>query len=99
MNQTTQVLTFFLSCPQPRAWLVLTSDDQEPHVVEMQHRKRGVWSASVDLIPGDYRCRYYSGDDRNVSYYGPARMDGGIDCEMDTPVSVRTGQSSVPVLV
>ena len=80
MNQPSHILTFHLTCPESRAWVVLKSDDQEPRVLEMEQRNSKVWSASADLIPGDYQCRYYCGDDRNVNYYGPARVDGGIDC-------------------
>ena len=89
MSQPSQILTFNFICPELRAWLVLESDDQEPHVLEMEQRNPGTRSASVDLIQGEYRCRYYSGDDRNVNYYGPAQIDGGIDCGMDTLVSVK----------
>jgi hypothetical protein len=89
MSQPSQVLTFYLTCPESRAWLVLESDDQQPHVLEMERRNPSVWSASVDLVPGEYWCRYYCGDDRNVNYYGPAYIDGGVDCGMDTLVSVK----------
>jgi hypothetical protein len=88
MIQPSQILTFHLTCAEPRAWVVLKSDDQEPRVLEMERRNATAWSASADLIPGDYRCRYYCGDDRNVNYYGPARIAGGIECGMDTQISV-----------
>jgi hypothetical protein len=88
MNQPLQTLTFQLKSPEARAWVVLTSDDQEPQVLEMERRNTAVWSASADLIPGNYQCRYYCGDDHNVNYHGPAHIDNGIDCGMDTLVSV-----------
>lgn len=88
MNGPSQILTFHLICPESRAWLVLNRDDLEPHVYEMHEQNRSVWSATADLIPGEYRCRYYCGDDRRVNYHGPAHIDGGIDCGMDTVVSV-----------
>jgi hypothetical protein len=93
MSQPSQILTFNLTCPQSRAWLVLESDHQEPRVLEMEQRNPSVWSASVDLIQGEYRCRYYSGDDRSVNYLGPAQIDGGIDCGMDTLVSVKISEA------
>jgi len=93
MSQPSQILTFNLTCPESRAWLVLECDDQEPHVLEMEQRIPSVWTASVDLMQGEYRCRYYSGDDRTVNYYGPAQIDGGIDCGMDTLVSVKISEA------
>jgi hypothetical protein len=81
MNQHSKSVTFDLTCPQSRAWLVLTSDDREPHVVEMCQQNRMLWPASADLSPGEYRCRYYAGDDQNVSYFGPASSEGSIECD------------------
>ena len=92
MSQPSQILTFNLTCPESRAWLVIESDDQEPHVLEMEQRNPNAWSASVDLMPGEYWCRYYSGNDRSVNYHGPAQIDGGIDCGMDTLVSVKISE-------
>jgi hypothetical protein len=59
----------------------------------MKRRRPRVWTASAELMPGEYRCRYYSGDDKNVSYHGPAHIDGGVDCGMDTLVSVKIPES------
>jgi hypothetical protein len=89
MLQQSQFVQLQMMCAEPRAWLVLTSDVQEPSVVEMHRRYPDSWSASADLIPGEYRCRYYCGDDRNIVYLGPAHIVGGTDCGMDTLVSVR----------
>lgn len=88
MQQQSKAVTFDSTCPQSRAWLVLTSDNGEPHVVEMRQRHLKIWSASADLVPGTYRCRVYSGDDQSVSYYGPANVEGSIDCGMDALLSV-----------
>jgi hypothetical protein len=92
MQQQSRFVTFHVTCTEPRAWLVLTSDVQEPSVVEMHRRHPNNWSISADLIPGEYRCRCYSGDDRNVTYQGPAHIDGGTECGMDTSVSVKFPQ-------
>ena len=88
MSQQTKSVAFSLTCPDPRAWLVLTSADRKPRVVEMRHRDPSTWSACTHLSPGEYLCRYYSGDDRNVFYHSPAHIDGSIDCGMDALVSV-----------
>ena len=96
MSQQSQLLTFSLTCPGPRAWLVLNSDDRKSRVVEMQQRYPGLWSAIADLIPGEYRCRYYCGDDRQVTYYGPAHMAGAVDCGMDALVSVGIPEEKEP---
>ncbi len=81
-------VTFDLTSPHPRAWLVLTSDNREPYVIEMRQRHRRIWSASADLMPGEYRCRYYCGDDQHISYHGPAHIAGSIGCGMDALYSV-----------
>ncbi|MDP9175375.1 MAG: hypothetical protein M3O30_16155 [Planctomycetota bacterium] len=88
MSQKSKVVTFSLTCPQPRAWLVLKTANRKPRVVVMRQRLPDLWSASEELMPGEYHCCYYCGDDLNVNYYGPARVDGGVDCGMDTLVSI-----------
>ena len=89
MTSRSQVLTFHLACPEPRAWLVIQCDDQEPQVVEMWSGYPNHWSASAWLAPGQYRCRYYCGDDHRVVYGGPARINGSFDEGMDGLVSVK----------
>jgi hypothetical protein len=89
MSQQSQIVNFKLRCPEPRAWLVLASDNQEPRVVEMQPRDLSRKFACPDLIPDDYRCRYYCGDDRNVTYHGPATTEGSVACGMDALMSVK----------
>ncbi len=86
-DQSTNV-TFLLTSIEPRAWLVLTGDLQEPRVVEMQQTTPNVWSASEDLIQDEYRCRFYCGNDTYVCYQGPAHITGGIDGGMDTLLSI-----------
>jgi len=94
MSQQSKIVTFQLSCPKPRAWLVLTSDKQKPRVVEMRQRDLLMKSAFPELIPDIYRCRYYCGDDRNVNYHGPAPTVGSIDCGMDALLSVKVPEES-----
>jgi hypothetical protein len=89
MSQQTKSVSFSLTCPDPRAWLVVTSVHRTPRVVEMQHRGPSTWSACTNLVPGEYHCRYYSGDDRNVFYHSPAHIEGSTDDGMDALVSVR----------
>jgi hypothetical protein len=84
-----KTLTFRLTCPETRAWLVLKGGNGGSQIVEMRRAHTNVWSASADLIPGEYECRYYVGDEKTVIYYGPAHIDGGVDCGMDTLVSVK----------
>ena len=88
MSEQSTIVTFRLTCPEPRAWLVLTSGTRKTRVVEMRQQTPSIWSASADLAPGEYHCRYYCGDDRNVVYYGPANIEGSIEQGMDALVSV-----------
>ncbi len=88
MSQQSKSVVFSFACLERRAWLVLTSGSREPHVVEMQRRDDNIWSACATLAPGEYRCRYYSGDERNVMYQGPAHIEGSTDGGMDALVSV-----------
>lgn len=88
MSDRSQIVTFLLTSSQPRAWVVINSAKLESRVVEMWKRYANHWSASTWLTPGDYHCRYYCGDDHQVSYHGPAQTTGSIDVGMDGLVSV-----------
>ena len=88
MSERSQIVTFYLTCSEPRAWLVIHSDNHQAQVVEMCNGYPNHWSASARLAPGQYRCRYYCGDDHLVTYYGPARISGSIDEGRDGLVSV-----------
>ena len=90
MDQHSQIVAFRFSSPAPRAWLIVNGGKSEPLVVEMRRESPNVWSASVCLFPGKYRCRYYCGDQRNVAYYGPASIDGSTVDGMDAVVSVES---------
>jgi hypothetical protein len=87
-RQRSQIVTFYLTCPEPRAWLVIHSDIDGPRVVEMWNGYPNHWSASAWLFPGKYHCRFYCGDDHNVIYHGPARMTGCCEETMEGLVSV-----------
>ena len=89
MGQQAKRVTFDLMCSELRAWLVLTSDDRSSYVIEMHQGEAGGWSADADLPPGEYRGRYYSGDDRNVNYYGAANVAGSTGCGMDAVISIK----------
>ena len=90
-----QIVTFYLTSSQPRAWVVINSVKQESRVVEMWRGYANHWSASAWLIPGDYLCRYYCGDDHQVIYHGPARTTGSIDEGLDGIVSVEQTRGEV----
>ena len=100
MSERLKNVAFSLTCPQERAWLVVTGGRIGPRVIEMRQECPGILSACADLVPGQYHCRYYSGDERNVMYYGPAHTEGSIDCGMDALVSVNVPEKSeVPQFV
>jgi CheY-like chemotaxis protein len=90
MSQQSQIIAFSFSSPSPRAWLVVKGGESESLVLEMQRQHPNVFSANVGLNPGQYSCRYYCGDQRNVSYHGPASIDGGTNDRMDSVISVQT---------
>lgn len=90
MSDRPQLLTFFLTSSQPRAWLVVASGQDKTQVVEMSKGQLNHWSASLWLAPRDYRCRYYCGDDRQVVYHGPASLKGPEGEAMDGLVSVES---------
>ena len=89
MAHQSQPITFSLISNDPRAWVVVTSDHTKPCVVEMREERPSFWSTSTDLIPGEYRCRYYSGNERSVHYCGPATIKGAIESGMDALISIK----------
>ncbi len=94
MSDKSKTVAFSLTSSQPRAWLVLKGDHQKPRVVEMQQGHPGIWSASEDLIPDEYLCRFYCGDDLHVFYHGPADAAGGIVSDLDMLISVAVPHNS-----
>jgi hypothetical protein len=92
MAQQTQLVIFHLRCPEQRAWLVLASDSRKSRVLEMHQLYPCNWLATAYLIPGQYDCRYYGGDDRTVIYYGAAKIEARTDCGIDALVSVNSPQ-------
>ena len=95
MSQNSQIVTFHVRCPELRAWVVATRDDLETHVVEMHQGCPSDWFASVELMVGDHLCRYYAGDDRNVTYFRAASVEGSLDCGLDALISVKGPESAV----
>lgn len=83
-----QTVTFYLNSPEQRVYLVGQKGDQHSFTVEMR-QMGGLWFARLDLSEGDYRFRYYAGDDRNVVYLGPACTAGSIHDGMDALISIR----------
>jgi hypothetical protein len=93
MSKRSQTVTFHLACTAPRVWLVIRPEDGKARVLEMRRKFPGAWSARMDLERGQYRCRYYCGDNRNVVYEGPALAgtnnagdDGGMDARLSVEV-------------
>jgi len=95
MSQQSQIVAFSFSSPLPRAWLVVKGGETESLVVEMRRHHPNVFSASVGLNPGQYSCRYYCGDQLNVSYHGPASIDGSTDDGMDSGISVESPRQPI----
>lgn len=46
------------------------------------------WQLRLKLAPGVYRFRYYAGDARQMTYYGPAQITGGVVDAMDTKLEL-----------
>jgi hypothetical protein len=88
MSDRSQIVTFFLTSSEPRAWVVINNAEHESRVIEMWKGYPNHWSVSAWLIPGDYHCRYYCGDDHEVTYHGPARTTGSTNVGMEGLVSV-----------
>ncbi len=90
MAQKSQNVTFFLASSEPQAWLVVCADKQVPLVVGMRPVAQNYWFATVPLISGEYRCRFYCGDANRVFYSGPASITGSTQSGMDAVVSVES---------
>jgi CheY-like chemotaxis protein len=95
MSQHLQTFNFDLKSSSPRAWLVVQGGDAEPLVIEMSKAFPNHWSANALLTPGEYRCRFYCGDDHNVTYFGPASVNGSTEAGMDALVSIRIEKSKI----
>jgi hypothetical protein len=89
MSERSQITTFHLTSSQPRAWLVISRDDAKTQVIEMWKGYSNRWSASAWLMCGEYRCRYYCGDEKHVVYHGPAHINSGTDEGMDGLESIK----------
>jgi hypothetical protein len=82
-----ETVTFYLNSPEQRIYLVGQKDNQHSFVIEMR-QMGGLWFARLELSEGDYRFRYYAGDDRNVAYLGPACAAGSFHDGMDALISI-----------
>jgi two-component system OmpR family response regulator len=95
MAQKSQSVTFELASSEPRAWVVVKSDHHSPLVMKMQKVAPNQWSANFSLTSGEYRCRFYCGDERNVVYFGPANISGSTESGMDAVVMVKSPQEEI----
>ena len=94
ISQDSEIVTFHVRCPEPRAWVVSTRNNLETHVVEMHQGCPNDWFASVELTAGEHLCRYYAGDDRNVTYYRAASVGDCLECGLDALISVKGGEKA-----
>jgi hypothetical protein len=63
----------------------------------MHEKDAGNWTISTELIAGEYRCRYYGGDDQSVVYCGAANVDGSVDCGLDGLLSVKIPEEATGI--
>jgi CheY-like chemotaxis protein len=105
MARRPQIVTFNFNCSQSQVWVSIVSETLPPQTIEMRQTFPNCWTASAWLVPGQYFCRYYSGDDRNVVYQGPAKLIGvEPDSLTDGLVSIdvphrSTGAASMNILL
>jgi CheY-like chemotaxis protein len=105
MDRRPQIVTFNFNCAEQRVWVTINSKTLPPQTIEMRQTFPNCWTTSVWLVPGQYFCRYYSGDDRNVAYHGPAKLIGvEPDALMDGLVSIdvprrSSGAASMNILL
>jgi len=68
-----QPLMFRLLSNEPKAFLVVAdSEGNRVRATTMRQIWPGIWETPFALQPGNYRGRYYVGDDSQVIYHGPA---------------------------
>lgn len=95
MAQKSQDVRFELVSSEARAWVVVTSDNREPLVVEMEKAAANNWSANVPLTPGEYRCRFYCGGEKSIVYFGPASISGSALSGMDAVILVESEKEEI----
>jgi CheY-like chemotaxis protein len=95
VGQRLQILNFDLITSEPRAWVVVKGNDTEPLVFETSKGYSNRWFASALLPPVEYRCRFYCGDHRNITYFGPASVNGSEEVGMDNVVSVEMRKKKI----
>jgi hypothetical protein len=75
--------TFTVVCEAELMFLVAQDESCQSKVFPMQEIRKHLWQANVDLEPGVYRMRYYSGNQNFVSYFAPVGtvtdMQDGLD--------------------
>jgi hypothetical protein len=84
-----KLITFHLVSPEPRAILVMRNEAGDPSVIVMKQRRPRFWTARVELSEGTYHCRYYCGDEKSVTYHGPAHANGSSEDGLDAVVSIK----------
>jgi len=95
MGQKSEIVTFHLASSELRAWVVIKGEPDMTQVVEMWQRYPNQWSASTWLTPGNYSCRFYTGNDHNIVHYGPATINAVTDHGMDREFSVQITQGAL----
>jgi CheY-like chemotaxis protein len=76
--------------------VVITGEPDMKQVLEMWQRFPNQWSASTWLIPGQYNCRFYTGNQRNIVHYGPATINGVTDYGLDRAFRVEVNRAELP---
>jgi hypothetical protein len=92
MNNPLETLRFYLISSEPRAYLVGRSDESHSFTVELSQSHPGFWFAEVPLPAGTYRTRFYCGDERQMTYFGPASCDGSWQEGLDAVVVVHESE-------
>ena len=93
MNKHFKTLQFCLISADSRAYLSGRGNGGQAVTIAMSQARPGFWVADVPLAAGTYRMRYYSGNDRHVTYQGPASFNGSRQDGMDAVVVVNAHAS------
>jgi len=96
MNQSLELVAFVFASPAIRAWVVLKGEQRQTYVIEMSKDNSNRWSASKELAPGEYLCRFYRGTERStVVHHGPATINGITDYGLDRTFSIQIAQQEI----
>ena len=88
MSENFKILRFRLASTDLCAYLSARRDDGKSFIVKMSRSSWGFWFADVPLAEGTYYTRYYCGDERYMTYHGPAPLDGSPQDGLDAVVIV-----------